>query len=114
MPVYDVTDPIIGTYKYSQDIPFLNEPGEKMCTLYYVFDLGGQGFQYWIAVDGSETKALRTAWTNGGSNSYIVKIIKPNGEIYGENLYLTGNVLKPEVSMQSNGAYVKMAGISPN
>lgn len=111
---YDVTDPIIGTYKYSQDIPYLNEPDQKMCTLYYVFDVGGEGTQYWIALDGSEKKALKTAWTNAGSNSYIVKIIKPNGQIYGENLYLAGNTLKPEVSMSANGAYVKMAGISQN
>ncbi|HJJ28077.1 MAG TPA: hypothetical protein O0X70_01645 [Methanocorpusculum sp.] len=112
MPEYDITDPIIGTYKYSQDIPYLNEEGGKLCTLYYVFDMGGEGSQYWITTDGSETKVLKTAWTNAGENLYIVKTILPSGTIYGENLYLTGNVLKPEVSMRSNGAYVKMAGIS--
>ncbi|HJJ48168.1 MAG TPA: hypothetical protein O0X39_04135 [Methanocorpusculum sp.] len=107
-----INDPILGTFYYSENVKYLGDQGEDLYSLSYVFDLNGEGIQYWTAIDGSGTESMKITWTNLGNNEYMVKIINPNGAVYGENLILDGDFLYSKTDAKNDGLFlreVKMA-----
>lgn len=111
-PPVNPNDPIIGTFEYIKDVPWLGNQGTTLYSLYYVFNIDGEGIQYWLATDGSDTRAFPITWAPG-NGVYVIKIINPDGSIYGENLILDGNILRSASDTKNDGYFYKKAGIIP-
>ncbi|HJJ28076.1 MAG TPA: hypothetical protein O0X70_01640 [Methanocorpusculum sp.] len=106
-PGQNPNDPIVGTFYYSNNVPYLGNQGDTLYSLAYVFASDGSGVQNWTATDESRTESFKISWTNLGENRYMVKIINPDGAIYGENLYLNGDILRSETDDKNDGVFIR-------
>ena len=99
------TDPLIGTFHYSENVQFLGDQGSDRYSLYYVFEKGGTGSQVWIPVNAEGTVKLPLTWKNTGNGHYLITVTDPDGTLFEEELVLENDRISSVTDTANDGDF---------